>query len=645
MPVAATGVLFRTDSQSDIQNFSGDKSLVSKYTIILPYWLLTNDNVNLLRSTHKLAAIIAVVNGTDPVYSSSARPSGIVSPDTTCPNCDFGLYAGSTSQYQWNPNGSGLLFQNYDFPIYALNTMDQRNTMSYNAVMQAANTNRFRGYNNFPLQALQFHSFMWAAQDAGTCLRKGWCSPVGGASVWATPSVNITSTDNKPIIVVSGAMDSRSLFHDLTMGVESSITSMVTLLAVAEALSRSSVPLDSMQKHIIYTLFTAEAWGFSGSQRFVQDISTPLNCLKPATSGPGCSFPFFANLDFQRINPANIKAIIEAGQVGGLGSATGTSPTLYAHIDSSQAPVSGPLLSQVLIAGGINTTGTPGATTSPVEAANKDGIQRGLPPSSAMSFLKSQPQIATVVLTDYQKQMNPLTSSDLDDSYDPVQTANSVQLAATAISRTVWLQAQGIDDASLLTPQQQQAMGSIQINSQLVSDLLYCLTQNYSCPLVNSYLNVTSSPSPPTRLPHHTGTLYSQSQPFPIFAWSFLANMTSVKNTTAPRATGCSSNPSVVQCNPNEYCVGNQCIVTMTRYHDAFGVGIAMAEDTSYYIKDASKPVWVEATWDPIGLRLFSVTSPASQKIELVVGVLMTALTAGLVVYSKRVIKKTLKAD
>jgi len=51
--------------------------------------------------------------------------------------------------------------------------MDVRNTMSYNAVMQAVNTNRFRGYNNFPLKALQFHSFMWAAQDAGTCLRKG----------------------------------------------------------------------------------------------------------------------------------------------------------------------------------------------------------------------------------------------------------------------------------------------------------------------------------------------------------------------------------------------------------------------------------------------------------------------------------------
>lgn len=26
-----------------------------------------------------------------------------LSPDTTCPNCEFGLYAGDPNAYQWNP--------------------------------------------------------------------------------------------------------------------------------------------------------------------------------------------------------------------------------------------------------------------------------------------------------------------------------------------------------------------------------------------------------------------------------------------------------------------------------------------------------------------------------------------------------------
>lgn len=45
--------------------------------------------------------------------------------------------------------------------------------MSYNAVMIATNINQNRGFSNYPLKALQFHSFMWAAQDSGACLRKG----------------------------------------------------------------------------------------------------------------------------------------------------------------------------------------------------------------------------------------------------------------------------------------------------------------------------------------------------------------------------------------------------------------------------------------------------------------------------------------
>ncbi|KAF9350144.1 hypothetical protein BGX26_011638, partial [Mortierella sp. AD094] len=604
---AATGVLYKTDTQDDIQQFASNSNLKNKYTVVIPYWLLTISNIETLQSSKKLTAIIAIVNGTDVPYNSVSRPVIVNSPDSTCPNCEFGLYANTPNQHIWNPTGTGLLYQHYDFPIYALNTMDDRNTMSYNAVIQAASYNQFKGYSEYPLRALQFHSFMWAATDSGTCLRRGWCSPVGGASVWSTPSVNISSSDGKPIVVVSAAMDSRSLFHDLTIGVESSLAGMVATLAVAEALSRSSIPLDTMPKHILYTMFTAEAWGFSGSQRFVQDISNTVNCVKPPANGPGCSFPYYANLEFERINAANIDSILEVGQVGGIRAPAGGTPTLYAHIDSIQAGASSALLNLVVQAGGYlgNATGAANSTV-PVQAANSDGNQRGLPPSSSMSFL----------------------SQDLDDSWDPVNTINAIQQAASVISKTAWLQAQGVSDAASMTQAQQQAIGSIQVDSQLIQDLLYCLALNYSCPLINSYLNVTAT-GLPTRLPHYTGTLYSQSQPFPIFVWNFLANMTRVKN--ANPTTGCSSRPGVVQCSATESCVGDQCINTLTNYHDAFGVGIAMAEDNTYYIKDASKPTWTESTWDPIGLRLFDVTSPGTQRGELITGIMLTLVSIGAV--------------
>jgi len=242
-----------------------------------------------------------------------------------------------------------------------------------------------------------------------------------------------------------------------------------------------------MPKHILYTLFTGEVWGFSGSQRFVQDISKTIECIKAPTSGAGCAYPFYSNLDFQRLNPAKIESIFEASQVGNIGV---SAPALYAHTVSTPSAATTALVQQLIQAGTTNTT-APGGTIA-IMAANSDQVDRGLPPSSTMSFLKARADISAVVLTSYQKEMSPLTSQDLDDTWDPVATVNSIQQAASAISKTVWLQAQGIQNATQMTPAMQQSISSIQVDPTLIQDLMNCLTSNYSCPLVDGYLNGTS---------------------------------------------------------------------------------------------------------------------------------------------------------
>lgn len=119
---------------------------------------------------------------------------------------------------------------------------------------QAAAYNSERQYKHFPLKAIDFDLSMWAAVNTETCLRrgnqcyslgdrqlillKGWCQPVGGLSVYSTPSIDIAQYDQKPIVVVSSAMDSRSLFHDLTLGVHYDLSGMVSVLAIADALSK-----------------------------------------------------------------------------------------------------------------------------------------------------------------------------------------------------------------------------------------------------------------------------------------------------------------------------------------------------------------------------------------------------------------------
>lgn len=245
-----------------------------------------------------------------------------------------------------------------------------------------------------------------------------------------------------------------------------------------------------MSKHIVYTLFTGEAWGFSGSQRFVQDImSSPIQCEKPPTSGSGCAYPFYSDLEFQRLNPAKIEAILEVGQIAGMGGVDGN-PSLYAHVDNIQEAASTALLKQVVQIGASGSTTVPTPPPGiPVQAASSDNVKRGLPPSSSMSFLKSRGNIPTVVLTDFQKQMSALTNHDQDDSWNTPNTFNLIQQAASVISKTAWLQAQGVSDTAAMTPAQTEAIASIQVNAALVQELLECLSLNYSCSLVDSYLN------------------------------------------------------------------------------------------------------------------------------------------------------------
>ena len=58
--------------------------------------------------------------------------------------------------------------------------------------------------------------------------------------MYATPSLDMSHEDGKPIVVVSTSLDSRGLFHDIVLGVDNGVSGTVALLAVADALSNVS---------------------------------------------------------------------------------------------------------------------------------------------------------------------------------------------------------------------------------------------------------------------------------------------------------------------------------------------------------------------------------------------------------------------
>lgn len=145
----------------------------------------------------------------------------------------------------------------------------------------------------------------------------------------------------------------------------------------------------------MYTLFTAESWGFAGSQRFVEDISSDFVCTNASRATPcpfantSCTFPCVRNTFFTNINFDNIESLLEFQSVSGINS--NYSDGHYVHVNDIKQ--SQPLVSALL------------QSNTNLKEASGDGIQRKLPPSSAMSFLKKKRNIQAAVITDYQKDL------------------------------------------------------------------------------------------------------------------------------------------------------------------------------------------------------------------------------------------------
>ncbi|ORY89548.1 Nicastrin-domain-containing protein [Syncephalastrum racemosum] len=608
-----SGVLYHAQSQQDLDALlQGKIPSNNPYAVILGYHLFTSANMDALESNDQVSGLIILLRGgMDNASLADAR-----SPDSTCPNCEFGLYAGDTNPYQWNPQGQGLLERSFDIPIFGIDPVDSPAMQAYNATLEAAAYNNERKFKHFPLKAIDFDLSMWAAVNAETCLRRGWCQPVGGLSVYSTPSFDISPEDQKPIVVVSSAMDSRSLFHDLTIGINYDLSGMVSVLAIADALSK--VPLTHLPKHILYTLFTAETWGFAGSQRFVHDIKTPFECTNASRAtacpytNPPCNNPCVKNIDFKRIHFDAIEAIVEINSVSGTSG-------YWAHVDD-------PTTNQGLLSNLQQMNTTPGSGIRP---ADGDQVRRKLPPSSAMSFLAQKRDMQAAVITDYQQEMGSFYNSDLDDDNTDLNVvAQSICGLVNTTARGVYVQAGGTaQDAS-----------GIAADCELVSSLLNCLASNFSCSFMQAYFEVSGI----DQFSHYASVydfVNPQPQLLPRFALSFLMGVTAVNETRASCKT-------IRDCADGRYCIKGHCVRSLTNYHRAYGMGLDYDEGSGKVrVVDPTKATWTESTWSTPSYRIFLVTSWTHQVVELIVGILWLIASVLGVLFVQRWMKKTFKVE
>ncbi|XP_042398204.1 nicastrin-like [Zingiber officinale] len=540
------------------------------------------------------------------------------SPAEKFPQAAFAPY--KNHSYEWNADGSGIMLNHYNFPVFLLSPQA-------NSIVQELADKNAEEPDLYKVHVAEFDLVMQTTkahtQDSESCLKEQSCLPLGGFSVWSSlPPINVSSKEPpKPIIMVVASQDSASLFRDLSLGAESSISGLIALLTAVDALSYVN-DLTELKKQLVFMVFTGEAWGYLGSRKFLQE----LDMGTAAVNG---------------LDSTMIDQVLEIGSVGkGLDQGT-SAATFYAHAGGNSS-VTKDMLEALQSAS--DSLGTDNVKIKMADASNP-----GIPPSSLMAFLRKN-TTAGIVLEDFGSSFsNKFYHSHLDNPSNI--NATSIAAAAALVARSLYILASGDMQVNLMS------LNSIKVNVSLVEELVGCLLScepGLSCGIVKNFI------SPSNNCPNHYVGVFldSPDTQYPEYAddvsrfvWNFLANKTSLVKDSTNSCTGkCDS--------VDEVCVGaetdgnGRCVVSTTRYVPAYSTRLELKDNAWHVIHVNSSdpmgsvdPIWTESFWNTIGLRVYTVQSSTYDWLILTAGVGITVASYIATIMTKAFLAKTVKND
>ncbi|XP_062222083.1 nicastrin [Phragmites australis] len=567
--------------------------LVQPSTVLLPldqmpdFFLRVSNDPELHQ---KVAGVLVESNGVNSLQEFS--------PDRKFPQDAFAPY--SNLSHDWNPAGSGIMWNRYDFPVFLLSEestqtlrkVSEKNEKSGNGYK--ANVGEF----DLVMQTTKTHT-----HDSASCLKEQSCLPLGGHSVWASlPPIKNESTEHqKPIILAITSQDSASFFRDRSLGADSSISGLIALLTAVDALSHLH-DLSNLKKQLMFAVFNGEAWGYLGSRKFLQELDEGADSVNGISS-------------------LMIDQVLEIGSVGK--ALIEEYPSFYAHAEgnsSASKKILDALQSASKSLGSDNVKVKEAASSNP-----------GVPPSSLMSFIRKNTSTSGVVLEDFDSHFsNRFYHSYLDSPANI--NSSSIAAAAALVARSLYILASADSPVNLMT------LNNIRVNVSLVEEIIGCLltcNPGLSCGLVKSFISPSNScPS------HYVGVFLDSPSgtQFPSYAddtsrfvWNFLADRTSTLAGNKSSCTGKCSDEGEV-CVGAEVEGGGRCVVSTTRYVPAYSTRLKF-EDNVWHVlpanssdpMSAADPVWTESYWNTIGLRVYVVQDTTYDWLVLVAGFSITA--------------------
>uniref|UniRef100_A0ACD5ZEA0 Uncharacterized protein n=1 Tax=Avena sativa TaxID=4498 RepID=A0ACD5ZEA0_AVESA len=597
-----------------VVRFNSIDQLVQPSAVLLPldqmsdFFLRVSNDPELY---HKVAGVLVESNG---VHNSLLE----LSPDRKFPQEDFAPY--SNVSHDWNPAGSGIMWNRYDFPAFLLSE-ESTQTLRKIADKNAKSNNGYQA--NVAEFDLVMQTTKAETHDSESCLKEQSCLPLGGQSVWASlPAMsNESMKHQKPIIMVVASQDSASFFRDRSLGADSPLSGLIALLTAVDALSHLH-DLSKLKKQLVFAAFDGEAWGYLGSRKFLQELDEGDDSVNG-------------------INSSMIEQVLEIGSVG-KGISQGH-PLFYAHA-ARNSSISEKMLDA--LQSGSDSLGSDNVKVKPAAASNP-----GVPPSSLMAFMRKNTSTSGVVLEDFDSQFsNRFYHSYLDNPAN----INSSEIAAAAalVARSLYILATADMPVDLIT------LNNIKVNVTLVEELIGCLLTcdpGLSCGLANSFI------SPSNSCPSHYVGVFQDSPPstqFPAYAddtsrfiWNFLADRTGTMAGNTSSCTGKCGDESEI-CVGAEVEGGGRCVVSTTRYVPAYSTRLKF-EDNAWHVlpvnlsdpMGAADPVWTESYWNTISLRVYAVQSTSSDWLVLLAGLSVTAVSYLGVIVGRTYISKITKRD
>ncbi|KAG8560195.1 hypothetical protein GDO81_014836 [Engystomops pustulosus] len=618
-----TGVIHVVEKEDDL-SWVLESGPDPPYMVLLEGHLFTRDTMLKFKESTRISGIAVM-------YAKPPPPEGF-SPDLPCPNDGFGLYTDQRgAQYShcnktlWNPLGSGMSYEDFQFPVFLL--QDENETEVIKQCYRDHNVPGNGSAPQYPLCAMQLVSAMHAVTSTVTCMRRNSiqmsfsinpavCDSLAGYNVWSTVRpVNSSGflAPEEQVVVSAARLDGRSFFWNLAPAAESTVSSLVTQLAAAEAIHKAPDSQD-LPRNIMFTFFQGEVFDYIGSSRMVYDMEKGR-------------FP---------VRLQNIHTFVELSQV-----ALREDSSLWIHTDPiSRSNDSVNVEVEQLIDVLKNSSKDTNVTLQEVDQS------QALPPASFQRFLRAR-NIPGIVLTDHNatyrnKYYNSMydTSASINMNYPSglskeealnyvTEAAQSLTDVATLLARTLYQQAGGKDPAQ------------IKVDEKSVTRMLYGFlvmsNNSWFQSIIRSDWKGHLEDKPPQYYVTAT-SLGSKPTPNPptSFLISVLANLTGqVVNYTKEE---CQSPDKATDpqrelyeyiwvqgpLDNNTTTRSPYCVRSTLRSHLAESPAFELNEwDSTEY------STWTESRWKEIRGRIFLVPSHQLEVITLVVGVIVLLLSFG----------------